>query len=74
MSVQQVLDRKDSRIIALPAEAAMSEVIELLSQQFIGTVMLTSPEGSLRGFSANATSSRRSTSTGTRPSACAPET
>lgn len=50
MSVQQVLDRKDARIIALQASAAMSEVIELLSQQFIGTVMLTAPDGTLAGI------------------------
>jgi CBS domain-containing protein len=50
MSVQQVLDRKDGRIVAIPADSAMSAVIELLSKQFIGTVMLTAPDGALAGI------------------------
>ena len=50
MSVQQVLDRKDGRIVAIPADSAMSQVIELLSQQYIGTVMLTAPDGTLAGI------------------------
>lgn len=50
MSVQQVLDRKEERVIAVPAHTHIAEVIEVLSTQSIGTVMLTGRDGTLTGI------------------------
>jgi signal transduction histidine kinase len=50
MSVQQVLDRKEERVIAIPADAPMSGAIEVLSEEFVGTVMLTGQDGRLAGI------------------------
>lgn len=50
MSVQQVLDRKEERVIAISADSVLSRVIEVLSNQFVGTVMLTGADGKLAGI------------------------
>jgi signal transduction histidine kinase len=50
MSAQMILDRSDSRVIILPVSAPLSDVVEVLSEQSIGTVMLTDTAGDLAGI------------------------
>ena len=50
MSAQMILDRNGSRVIILPVGAALTDVVEVLSEQSIGTVMLTDAAGDLAGI------------------------
>ena len=50
MSAQMVLDRSGSRVVVLPAGAPLSDVVETLATQSIGTVMLTNAAGDLAGI------------------------
>jgi signal transduction histidine kinase len=50
MSAQMILDRTGSRVIVMPVGAPLLDVIEMLSTQSIGTVMLTDAAGNLAGI------------------------
>jgi signal transduction histidine kinase len=50
MSAQRILDRIGSRVITMPVGAALTDVVEMLSTQSIGTVMLTDTAGDLAGI------------------------
>ena len=50
MSVQDILNRNNSRVVTRPCNTTVSEIVEILCAENIGVVMLTDDQNKLAGI------------------------